>query len=341
MLKRNPFNLFRLAAWLLRGRAYTKDQIARRVKIEVELLPFETELVDYLRTARDQGRRLILATASHRAYAEQVARYVDVFGEVMASDSSTNLKGARKLAAIRERVGDSSFSYAGNSGSDRPIWKEASSVILINAPRRDVETAEAQGKAEMVIRRKKHSIARAFFEEMRPIQWAKNVLIFVPLLTAHGYQDPAAIVTAMLAFISFSICASGVYFINDLVDLDADRRHATKRLRPLASGNLPIALGVFGGVALPLISFLLAWLTLPTAFFVVLLIYFVTTNAYSFVLKKISTVDIVTIAVLYMLRIFAGAEAGDIELSGWLIAFSVVFFVGLAYLKRYIQESGQ
>jgi len=178
---------------------------------------------------------------------------------------------------------------------------------------------------------------RAFLQEMRPQQYAKNTLIFVPLFTSHGYQDLSVFITASLAFICFSLCASGVYFLNDLLDLPSDRQHAGKRNRPLASGNLSISIGIAGAVTLPVIAFALAFALLPLLFTTVLASYFAITNAYSFILKQISTVDVMTLAILYTLRIVAGAAAMGIALSSWLMVFSIFLFVSLAYLKRYIE----
>lgn len=336
LIKRNPLNIFRLALWILQGRAIAKDHVARRVELNVEDLPYETPLIDYLREKKSQGRRIVLATASHRIYAEKIAAHLDLFDDVIASDAGRNLKGVKKLAAIRECAGDAAFVYAGDSPADRPIWKEAISNIFINAPARDVKRAETLAKAEKTITRDQ-SLIRSFIKEMRIHQWAKNALIFVPLFTSHTYQDLTHLLAAVIAFISFCLCASGVYFLNDLLDLDADRSHASKRFRPLASGALPLQAGLFGAIGLPLAAFFLAWQFLPLYFFSILALYFFITNAYSFFLKSISTADVMTLALLYTLRVIAGAAAAGVQLSSWLMAFSIFIFVSLAYLKRYIE----
>jgi 4-hydroxybenzoate polyprenyltransferase len=172
---------------------------------------------------------------------------------------------------------------------------------------------------------------------MRPHQWAKNLLIFVPILTSHSYMNETTLLSAILAFVAFSLCASGVYFLNDILDMDADRRHETKRNRPLASGNLPIPYGVIGTIILPLAAFAIAGYFLSFFFIVVLAAYLVLTILYSFVLKSISTADVMTLGILYTLRVIAGAAATGIVLSSWLAAFSIFLFVSLAYLKRYIE----
>jgi 4-hydroxybenzoate polyprenyltransferase len=172
---------------------------------------------------------------------------------------------------------------------------------------------------------------------MRPQHWAKNFLLFVPLLTAHAYQSADAIAQAVLAFVCFSLCASGGYFINDLWDLEADRNHAIKRHRPLASGALSIGAGVAGAVGLPAAALLLAALFLSPAFIAVLTLYFALTMAYSFYLKRVLTADVLTLSVLYMLRVLAGAVAIQVALSSWLLGFCIFLFISLAYLKRFIE----
>jgi 4-hydroxybenzoate polyprenyltransferase len=176
-----------------------------------------------------------------------------------------------------------------------------------------------------------------FIRTMRPHHWAKNALIFVPLLTAHEYENLTLVLQACIAFACFSLCASGGYFLNDLKDLEADRLHDTKRNRPLASGALPTYLGVVGAIGLPLAALALAWFTLPRNFIFVLVLYFALSLSYSFWLKRVFTADVLTLSVLYMLRVLAGAVAIQVALSSWLLAFCIFLFLSLAYLKRYIE----
>ncbi|MGF1619686.1 MAG: UbiA family prenyltransferase [Rhodomicrobiaceae bacterium] len=180
-------------------------------------------------------------------------------------------------------------------------------------------------------------VTGAFIRTMRPQHWAKNFLIFVPLLTAHEYEDMTAVLQALTAFVCFGFCASAGYFINDLWDLDADRNHAIKRYRPLASGALSIAGGITGAIGLAALSLLLALAFLPTPFIGVLALYFALTITYSFYLKRIFTADVLALSVLFMLRVLAGAVAISVELSSWLLAFCIFLFISLAYLKRYIE----
>lgn len=243
LVKQNPINIFRVLIWLLRGKAFAKQRVADLIEIEASNLPYEPSLVDYLKAQKAAGKRLVLATASHRLYAEKVAAYLGIFDDVLATDAGINLKGPQKLAAIREYVRDAPFAYAGDSSADRAIWEQAAANILVNAPRHDLNYARNTSKDELVIV-SGSSMLGAFVDEMRPHQYAKNILIFVPLLTSHAYADISNVMTVLLAFVSFCLCASGAYFLNDLLDQEADRRHPTKRNRPLASGALSIPVGV-------------------------------------------------------------------------------------------------
>ena len=336
LIKQNPLSVFLIIFWILQGRSVAKDKIAGLVKLNAETLPYTNELIDYLKEQKKKNICIILATASNHTYADAIANHLGIFDMVIASDARKNLKGSNKLAAIRNITGVDEFAYAGNSLADRPIWDAASSNILVNAPRKDIKNAKSKDKAEKIINNKKSSF-NAFLRAMRLHQWAKNILIFTPLFTSHIYYEIQTVITATIAFFSFSICASGVYFLNDMLDLEADRLHHKKRFRPLASGELPLPTGIIGAIFLPCIAFVLAWTFLPTSFFFVLLFYYMTTNAYSFFLKGISTADVMTLAILYTLRVVAGAFAINVELSSWLLAFSIFTFVSLAYLKRYIE----
>lgn len=336
LVKENPLNVFRIVSWIFRGRAHAKSKVAELTMPSVDTLLFDETLVAYLREQKSQGRRIVLATAAPMLYAEEVANHLGIFDDVIATTDSQNLKGPGKLKAIQEHSGGGEFTYAGDCSADRPIWRAASSCIYVNAPAADVKEAKASDKAELVLS-SQGSVWKAFLREMRPHQYAKNMLIFVPMLTSHTYFDPSVVSSCILAFLAFSLCASGVYFLNDLMDIDADRRHASKRRRPIASGDLSIPLALVGAAILPLLGIGLAVETLPVSFVLVLLTYYALTNAYTFYLKRVATADVMTLAVLYTIRVIAGGVAANIPLSFWLMIFSMFVFVSLAYLKRYVE----
>lgn len=339
LVKKNPLYIFNIIFWILLGRSFAKEKVAERVTINAEDLPYHQELLDYLKIKKEQGCSLILATASHKRYAQKISNYLGIFDNIIATEQKDNMKGSRKLKEIQKLSAGNRFSYAGDNKADIPIWEAAHSNIFVNAPKSAINAAKKNDKVEKIFSTKSHSTGRAFFKGMRPQQWAKNVLVFVSLVTAHQYTDNDIVATFLLAFICFSLCASGVYFMNDLLDIEADRHHKTKHKRPIASGDLPIPYGIIGAVALPFLAFSIAIVFLRIEFVLVLAFYFIVTNLYSFSLKSISTADVMTLAVLYTLRVVAGAVAADIELSSWLLTYSIFLFVSLAYLKRYIEIS--
>jgi 4-hydroxybenzoate polyprenyltransferase/phosphoserine phosphatase len=301
-------------------------------------LHYNENVLGIIDEARSAGRKVYLATASDRFHADKVAKHLEVFDGVFASDENQNLKGETKARALVEAFGEGGFDYIGNDTSDKAIWRHARrayGVHLSASLARDL----AANHADHIAVQGKQSRWAALVSAMRPHQYAKNGLIFVPLLTAHQFNLDA-LLSALLAFIAFSLCASGVYLLNDLLDIQADRQHPTKRMRPFASGRLPIPFGMAFIPVLTLSAFVLAWF-ISFDFFLTLLVYYVLTNAYSFVIKRRMLIDVVTLACLYTLRVFAGAAAIDVSVSDWLFTFSLLIFTSLALLKRYIELAGR
>ncbi len=333
LIKQNPFYLFLLPIWLLKGKAHLKQMIAERADIPVSLLPYNNELVDYLREQHQAGRRIMLATASNGRYAEAIAAHLGIFDLVLASDSVNNQSGSNKLQGIQEMLGDASFGYAANSAIDLPIWAEAEDAVLVNVSSGVRQKVERKTTVTKVF---DHggSYLKAFGRAIRPHQWLKNMLLFVPLVLSHQLENGQLVWQTMLGFISFSLCASSVYLLNDLLDLPADRQHPTKRLRPFAAGDLPVVYGVVGLVVL-LAAALVVALQLPKFFIAALCLYYVSTLAYSLWLKRAVLVDGLVLAALYTLRLIAGAAAISVAPSFWLLAFSMFTFLSLALIKRY------
>ena len=333
LLKKMPLCIFLLPFWLLRGKAQFKRQIAGRVDLDVSCLPYEPTLLSYLVEQRQLGRQIILATAADESIAAKIARHVDLFSAVLASDGATNLSGHRKLEKIRERVGSDSFVYAGNAKADLPIWHASRRAILVNCPPRLRRRVSGWADVNLVITSPKNSIQN-FFRAIRAYQWVKNGLIFVPLIAGHHFTDAERLLNAFIAVIAFSMCSSSCYLVNDLLDLEADRRHPFKRRRPFASGDLS---GKFGLVTFPILAFGGAALSLilPFGFTVALAAYYVLTFGYSFYIKKLVILDVIVLALLYALRIIAGGVATNIRISNWLLIFSMFLFLSLALLKRY------
>lgn len=334
-LRERPLALFGLPLWLLQGRAAAKQRLAALSRFDPSVLPYNQPLLDWLREQRAAGRRLALCTAADRSIADAVAEHLGIFDEVLASDGETNLGGQHKADALVRRFGAGGFDYAGNARTDLKVWSRARKAVVVNAP---ASVERAAGRLVEIDRRFAPEPAGPgmLARVLRVHQWAKNLLLFMAPLAAHVLPGAALAVTLMLAFLAFSLCASAVYVANDLFDLDSDRHHPRKRRRPFASGRVPVAVGVAIAPLLLCAAFLLA-LQVGTGFVVWLAIYFVLTCAYSWGLKRLVIIDCLVLALLYTLRIIAGAAAAGIPLSFWLLAFSAFLFLSLAFVKRYAE----
>lgn len=332
MVKLQPLILLQVAFWLLRGKAYFKWQIARRIELDAGLLPYHEEFLGWLRQLAASGHELWLATASNERLAQSVADHLGIFRGVLASTPDTNLSGARKLDSIMKICGGRSFDYAGNAAIDLRIWPHARQAILVNPERGVEQAARKVASVERIFQETGPSIA-LYLKAMRVHQWLKNVLLFVPLFAAHAWHDVHALAVLLLAFLSFGLCASAVYLLNDLLDLPSDRAHPRKRRRPFAAGNLPLLHGVLLVPLLTLGGVTLAAMVDPR-FVGVLLFYLLLTLAYSFWLKTYVLIDVLTLAGLYTLRVIAGAVAISVVPTFWLLAFSMFIFLSLALLKR-------
>ena len=336
LLKQNPLLVVLLPLWLFRGKAYLKHEIARRVTLDASTLPYDQALVEFLTEERRSGRELMLATASHVTFARAVATHLGLFDErVFGTNSSVNLKGARKVALLVERYGTRRFAYAGNSTADFPVWAEASEAIVVNASAAVVSRARTLTTVSRVFSTPVTWVKQVA-KALRVHQWAKNVLVFVPVLASHQLTNGRLLLQAGLAFFSFSLCASSVYIVNDCLDLESDRRHPRKRNRPFASGSLSIPFGLALAAACLLGGILLAF-ALPRLFWFVLAGYLVLTTAYSLYLKQFVLLDVIILAQLYTVRVYGGGAATGVPPSHWLLTFSLFLFLSLALVKRFTE----
>lgn len=331
---------FRAVQSLAMGRAVLKQRMAGDGPVDVDRLPYNASVLDYIARWRAEGGRTALVTASNQDVAARIAEHLGVFDEVYGSDGATNLKGENKARFLVGRYGDRGFDYIGDARADVPVWQKAMRAIMVNVPpvvRRAVEGAGRGPGREIVdlsasLPHAALPHAGAWGRVMRPHQWMKNLLVFLPLLAAHRI-DGESLLLAALAFVAFSLVASSVYVLNDLLDLASDRAHPRKRNRPFASGALPLVHGTWLAPGLLLAGLGVAML-LGQQFLLVILGYYAATMAYSLVLKRQPVIDICTLAGLYTLRIVAGGVATGIEISVWLLAFSIFFFFSLAAVKR-------
>lgn len=330
-LKNSPLQLFTLVTWLLKGRAYLKEKLAEYIDLDIAELPYNNTFIQFLREEKSRGRCLVLVTAAPKKFAEQVAKHTGLFHFVLATTGRINLKGKQKANELVKTFGVKGFDYAANSNVDLDIWRVANSAILVNVGPRVGVRARAVAQVSRAFPRK--SRIRSYFHVLRFQQWLKNLLLAVPLLAAHRIGDLNLAVQLIGAFVAFGLVASAGYVLNDLLDITTDRSHPRKRLRPFASGEVPIMHGL---LALPglLIGGLLLARSLSVPFSHWLVIYFTVTVAYSLWLKKILMLDVIILACLYSLRVIAGGVVTGIDLSFWLLAFALFVFFSLALVKR-------
>ncbi len=333
LLARNPLYIFLLPLWLLRGKAALKRELARRVTLAPEHMPYNQHVLDMLSNTPQRPR--VLCSASDLLLVKPIAEHLGLFEEVIASEGAHNLAGHRKADALVARLGERCFDYVANDKIDLQVWRHAAGAVVVSDDAALAHAASLETEVLAVLP-SQHGGLRSWVKALRLYQWLKNLLILVPLLTAHLFLEPKSIVAALAAFLAFGLCASGVYLLNDLLDLASDRQHPRKRNRPFAAGTLPLLHGMVATPVLTLAGFALA-LWVNSGFALVLLTYFVITLAYSFKLKRTAILDVVVLAALYTVRIVGGAAAIESELSFWLLAFSMFIFLSLALLKRYTE----
>jgi 4-hydroxybenzoate polyprenyltransferase/phosphoserine phosphatase len=332
LLRRNPLFVFALPVWLMRGKAVLKAQIAARSPIDATALPYNPGLLALLGDMRG-SRPIILCTAAHTDYARAVAKHLGFFDRVMATED-VNFGAHRKAEALVAQYGERGFDYAGDQSSDLTVFAVARQAFAVNASLRLRRRFPEIKNLARVIDTHPARRLTTLLKAIRVHQWIKNTLVFVALLASHRVTDVDAVVRVVAAFVAYGLCASGVYLLNDLIDLKADRTHPRKKHRPLASGALSIRSALIFMPILFTSAFVLA-IAISPLFAALLLTYCVVTNLYAFWLKRVPILDTIILAGLYTLRILAGAAAIPVVPSFWLLAFSMFFFFSLALAKRH------
>lgn len=334
-IKCYPLKIFKLFGWLLKGKAVFKVKVSEVVLPNVKKLPYRDNVIKFIIKAKTFGREIYLITGSNQKIADSVLNNSELFDSVIGSSRKINIKGKRKLNVIREAVGLREFDYIGDSKSDLAIWKHAYTAIICSDNKKLHRMVRKVHKNVVNINLDSGSTFKYWIKELRIYQWSKNVLVFLALFMSHRILDLELFLKSTIAFVSFSLIASSVYIINDLFDLEDDRKHPSKKDRPFAAGKLSVQSGIISIPLLLFSGFLFSFLFLPYQLTATLLLYFVATTAYSFYLKEIVFIDVILLGSLYTLRIMAGGFATGIEVSSWLLGFSGFFFLSLAFMKRY------
>jgi len=330
-----PLRIFDVIVWLFSGKAHFKKCLADAVLPDAALVPYNKELLVWLNRQRNEGASLILATASDLRIARKVADYLGIFDEVFGTEN-INLSSTNKQEALARRFGEHGYEYVGNSSADITVWKTASAIHIANPEYGVLAAARKIGSIETVFE-SRPPYFRTLFKALRIHQWTKNLLLFVPLLASHRILETQLLFSGVLAFIAFGLCASSVYLLNDLLDLTDDRQHPTKSMRPLAAGSLSMLHALVLIPVLLLTAFTIALWQLPVQFTGVLTAYYILTLSYSFRLKRVVMLDVIILAMLYTIRVVAGAAAMSLTATFWILTFCMFIFLSLAFVKRYTE----
>jgi 4-hydroxybenzoate polyprenyltransferase len=333
-LKQHVWGIFPILFWLVLGRTKLRAEIAKRTDLEYTSVRVNETFLEWLQEQRRLGRHLILCTAAHEKIAKRLGYHYDLFDEIIASSDTVSLVGRKKADHLVSRFGAQRFDYAGSDPVELCVWEAARQAVVVEPGWGMRRRLRQLPRVERVFSSHGNSI-RAWIRALRLHQWSKNVLIFLPAAAAHRLFQRDAAFASIAAFVTFGLCASGTYLINDLMDLDADRHHPVKRDRPFAAGSLSLGLGFLMALALIIVGLVAAGLLVGRLFLATLATYLIATVWYSRSLKRVPMVDVLALAGLYAIRVIAGAAATAIILSFWLLAFTMFLFLSLAMAKRY------
>jgi 4-hydroxybenzoate polyprenyltransferase len=336
LIRVDALNVFRILYWALGGRAYLKRRMAQAATLDIDALPANDELVVFAQAEAGGGRQVHLSTATDNVTAAQIARRFPFITTVIASDGTTNMKGANKAAELSRRY-PLGFDYAGDSWADLPVWRAARKAIVVGASSRVQRAAGSAAEVVGVFERPPYG--RLLLKSMRPHQWAKNALILVPAILSGHFLEPYGLWQLAISFLALSLIASATYILNDIWDVADDRRHWTKKNRPLASGRLPLVYGLAAVPAGLTAGFALGALA-GSKVVLMLAVYTGLTLAYSFYLKRVVLLDALTLAGLFTIRLAVGTAAVAAVASPWLFVFSMFLFASLALAKRHTEIAG-
>ena len=336
LLRDNPWQAFQIPYWLGKGLPYTKRKIQSLHSIDAGLLPYNQDVLDFVKRERSKGRRTVLVTASHQDLAAKVAEHLQCFDEAHGTENEQNLEGRRKARLLTERFGPRGFDYVGNSPADIPVWQNARISFTVNGSMSELDGQTIERLPDTSPR---ESAVVLYARTLRVHQWVKNLLVAVPLLASHKLFDPQLALKCIGAILALCCLASSTYILNDLFDVESDRRHRTKHARPIPSGRMSPANVILLALFLGALGTVLAG-TISTATLALCLLYVVCALSYSMFLKRQLLVDTLMLAGLYTLRVLIGGAATQIPISFWLLAFSIFVFFSLAVMKRVIEISG-
>ena len=338
---KNPLILFLCIIWLIRGgKTLLKEKLANKYSFDPILLPVNTSVHNLIRSKKDHGYLVFLISASADQILKAIfERYSYLFngyfgtGTVVTGGGEPNLQGVNKAEFIKENFKNSHIEYIGNSNADIIVWKNCSKGYAVSS---NTNKFPSELHLEYLKPNAQKSIIKLILKQLRVHQWIKNSLIFLPLVASHQILSPTTYLYSLFGICAFSLITSTVYVINDLLDLENDRAHETKKKRPLASGDLSILLGLYLAFACFTSGAIIAYAISPL-FLILALVYILINLFYSAKAKKLIILDCILLAMMYTYRIFLGTIIASLEVSVWLISFSFFLFLSLAFIKRYAE----
>lgn len=341
-VKRRPLSLFTLPFHFIADSASFQRHLPDLALPDASLLPYRPEVVEFLRKQKAANRKTVLVHDIDQRIADHITAHLGCFDEAVEANTQQGSLGPGTLPRIQQlcaQHGWTAFAHLGKPQSDGSHWRWEENVYDISSPttgviKKNTHTAPIQFTSE------KQTLLKPLVKSLRPHQWVKNLLVFLPMILAHQI-NPANLLLALAAFTAFSLVAASVYISNDMLDIESDRRHRTKRNRPFASGRLPLWVGLVLLPLLLLLGFAVSLMALPPQFTLLLAVYVIATILYSFWLKSCLLIDVFMLAGLYSLRLFAGGLAVQVAISDWLLMFSIFFFLSLAFVKRYVELAHQ
>ena len=334
-LKSRPSVLLALPLWLAQGRYRLKQALTQHSRgFDLRGCPRNPEVEDLIAEARAAGKKIELVTAADQNLVGYDQAFCAMFDAIIGSSEQVNLKAEAKADLLRERHPEG-FAYVGNSAADMPVWRAATERFAVNIPQSVRRRAVSEG-LDLIELADSRRVVPALLRSLRLHQWLKNLLVFVPLALIVSHADFALVLSFVTGFLLLGLLASGTYLLNDILDVEADRHHPRKSLRPIANGDLPLPLAAIASITL-IVSALLGSLFLNLAFAFTLVSYLILTLAYSLFLKRLPLVDVLVIASLFTLRIVAGMTLVGAPPSEWLLMFAVFFFLSLALMKRTVE----
>lgn len=332
-LKKYPYKLFILFFYLLKGKAFFKDFIAKNIDFDAKKIPYYEDVLSWLKKERKAGSYIILCTAANKRIANKVSQYLSIFDEVIASDDKINNDGHKKKKYLNSKFGNKNYIYVGDTYEDLKVWSNAKSAVTVNIHQSLENKIKKNSKIYKKFNHQKNDF-KNWIKAIRLHQWLKNLLIFLPIFASYRFFEQDLLISTGIIFFSFSLCASAIYIFNDLVDLGSDRMNFIKSNRPFASGKLSIKHGIIISASLLCLSFILS-IFVGNNLIYYLIFYIVLNTFYSLYIKKILLLDCFVLASFYLYRVLLGANVSDITLTFWLISFTFIMFLSLAFLKRY------